>query len=65
VPCDDGTYEQGYEKVAIYERIGAVTHAARQLSATEWTSKLWQLEDISHDQPSTVAGGTMEAWWHS
>jgi hypothetical protein len=38
-PCQDGTLEKGYEKVAIYAKAGAVVHMARQLEDGRWTSK--------------------------
>jgi len=33
------------------------THAARQLSSGQWTSKLGRSEGIEHDTPDDVAGG--------
>ncbi len=47
-PCSDGNIEQGFEKVALYALNGKPTHAARQLSNGEWTSKLGPQWDISH-----------------
>ena len=45
----DVTVETGFEKVAIYvDEYGTPTHAARQLSSGEWTSKLGREEDIAH-----------------
>jgi hypothetical protein len=42
-------FEVGFEKVAIYiDDKGVPTHAARQLSNGEWTSKLGSWEDIQH-----------------
>jgi hypothetical protein len=46
--CADGNHEGGYKKVAIYEKDGKPTHAARQLPDGTWTSKLGKEEDISH-----------------
>lgn len=34
--CKDGSYEKGFEKVAIYALNNKVTHAARQLSTGNW-----------------------------
>lgn len=48
VPCDDGHPEQGFEKVALYGLKGKPTHAARQLSDGNWTSKLGEHCDVSH-----------------
>jgi len=52
----DDTLEDGYDKVALYERNGMYKHAARQLPDGKWTSKLGREEDISHDTPDCVAG---------
>ena len=53
-PCEDGDLEKGYEKIAIYALDGKPTHAARQLSNGQWTSKLGQLEDIVHSTPEEL-----------
>jgi hypothetical protein len=48
--CDDETFENGNEKIAIFANaIGTPTHAARQLESGRWTSKLGEMEDIEHD----------------
>jgi hypothetical protein len=48
-PCDTSEVEPGYEEVAIYvSRAGLATHAARQLATGDWTSKLGDMEDITH-----------------
>src|SRR5438552_3579991 len=48
--CADGTWEDGYEKVALYASSGAYyTHVARQLANGKWTSKLGRSEDIEHE----------------
>ena len=44
----DGALEGGYEKVAFFAVGTTPTHAARQLPSGLWSSKLGQLEDISH-----------------
>ena len=47
--CEDGSLEDGYQKIAIFANdSGTPTHAARQLPTGFWTSKLGQLEDIEH-----------------
>jgi hypothetical protein len=46
--CPDGSFEDGYEKVAIFAKNGVPKHAARQVDANSWTSKLGKSEDISH-----------------
>jgi len=48
-PCENGEYEEGFEKIALYvNQAGNVTHAARQVDARRWTSKLGNLADIEH-----------------
>lgn len=52
-PCNDGSYEAGVEKVALYA-IGdasgrlSPTHAALQQADGTWTSKLGPCEDVTH-----------------
>jgi hypothetical protein len=46
--CNDGTLEEGFEKIAIYTNDSMPTHAARQLPSGRWTSKLGQMQDIEH-----------------
>lgn len=46
--CDSPNSEAGYEKVVLYEKDGAPTHAARLLPNGRWTSKLGSSHDISH-----------------
>jgi len=55
--CTSGDFEEGFEKVALYTKSGRMTHAAVQLETGEWSSKLGDLEDISHDTVAVVAGG--------
>jgi hypothetical protein len=49
-PCADGSWEDGFEKVALYALAsGEVRHAARQRpGGTWWRSKLGADEDIDH-----------------
>jgi hypothetical protein len=47
-PADSADLEQGFEKIVLYAKGGIPTHAAKQLPTGEWTSKLGDLEDISH-----------------
>lgn len=57
VVCNNSADEEGFEKVAIYiDTHGKPTHAARQLSSGNWTSKLGQLEDIEHAALDNIAG---------
>lgn len=48
-PVDDGTREDGIQKVAIYTLGGEPTHAARQLVDGRWTSKCGDDVDIEHE----------------
>jgi len=61
VVCDDGSLENGFEKVALYAKRmpwGEIepTHAARQLADGKWTSKLGLSEDVSHDNVRDLDG---------
>lgn len=51
LPCTDGAFESGFERVVIYTDDGGIpTHAAKQVVATgKWSSKLGQGVDIEHD----------------
>jgi hypothetical protein len=41
VPCGDAEHEVGFERIAIFAAAdGIPTHAARQLSTGQWSSKL-------------------------
>ncbi len=46
--CSDDSLEEGFLKVAIFEKEGMPKHAARQLPDGSWTSKLGMDIDISH-----------------
>lgn len=61
--CYDERLEEGVEKIALYgidNPDGTIepTHAARQLSSGEWTSKLGPFEDISHTSLDDLNGPT-------
>ena len=47
-PCSDGSFETGWEKVAIYVTDEGPTHMARQLVSGAWSSKLGPDDDIEH-----------------
>lgn len=48
--CKDGTFESGFEKIAIFSKgEDEPTHAARQIDETVWTSKLGNGHDINHE----------------
>ena len=46
--CDDDAVDEGYEKIAVYVDDDGRIHAARQIDALYWTSKLGRLHDIKH-----------------
>lgn len=49
VEATDDSLETGFIKIALYaDANGVPTHAARQLSTGQWTSKLGQQVDIAH-----------------
>lgn len=55
--CDNGGFEDGFEKIAIYGQANDDwTHAARQLADGSWTSKLGGREDIRHKSPQDLVG---------
>ena len=55
--CQEFTWEEGLEKVAIFADANDIpTHAARQLADGAWTSKLGQIEDIRHIELEHVSG---------
>lgn len=47
-PSGSEALDPEFEKIAIFEREGRPTHAARQLPKGEWTSKCGKAVDISH-----------------
>jgi hypothetical protein len=55
-PCNDGSLEAGFEKIALYASGGQPTHAARQLADGWWTSKLGGFEDIKHVRVECLCG---------
>jgi hypothetical protein len=46
--CDSRELESGFDKVAVFADAIGPTHAAKQLSNGNWSSKLGALEDIEH-----------------
>lgn len=55
--CDDGEFENGFEKVAIYvNNFNVPKHAARLLPNGAWTSKLGDDEDIQHETLGVLEG---------
>jgi len=58
--CGDASLERRYEKVAIYEKNGKPSHAARQCPNGRWTSKLGIWETIEHDFRALEGNGLQE-----
>lgn len=55
--CENGEFEPGYEKVAIFvNNRNTPTHAARSLPDGGWTSKLGEGEDIRHATLFAIEG---------
>ena len=54
--CNDGSIENGFEKIAIYADADEYMHAAKQLENGKWSSKLGQLEDIEHETLLALEG---------
>jgi hypothetical protein len=48
LPCADGNFEFGVEKVALFARDGKPKHAARLQADGTWTSKLGEWLDVTH-----------------
>jgi hypothetical protein len=47
--CDDGSFEEGYEKIVLYVgEAGTPTHAAKQIDDMYWKSKLGSWHDVKH-----------------
>jgi len=59
--CPDDTFEEGFEKVALYAYPdGGIAHAAKRLANGKWSSKLGDWEDIMHDTYSSLEGTETE-----
>ena len=54
--CENGDLETAFEKVALFiDADGEWQHAARQLPDGQWTSKMGELEDITHAHLDAVS----------
>jgi hypothetical protein len=55
--CNDGKFENGFEKIALYvDNNNVPKHAARSLPNGAWTSKMGDFEDVEHESPQVVEG---------
>ena len=62
--CADGTFEIGYQKLAIYANHLGATHMARQhFLGRGWLSKLGGLEDILHPNLEDIEGDLAATAW--
>jgi hypothetical protein len=48
--------EESYDQIVLYAEDGEWRHAAKRLTDGRWSSKLGDLEDVSHDSPGDVCG---------
>ena len=55
--CQDGSSEEGAEKIALFGDDGEFLHVARQLPNGRWTSKLGQDRDIEHELEALLHPG--------
>jgi hypothetical protein len=46
--CNSAALEAGFEKIAIFVKNNRAMHVAKQLQDGQWTSKLGDLDDITH-----------------
>lgn len=60
ITCPNGDIEEGFEKLAIYEKGGAPQHAARQRPDGSWTSKCGALADLTHELRGLEGNGPEE-----
>ena len=54
--CDDSDAEAGYQKIALYEARGVMTHIALQMPNRRWRSKLGRGPVIEHHSPESLSG---------
>ena len=53
IECEDGDYEPGYERIAIFaDDANVPRHAAKQVNPEHWTSECGDMWDISHPLPA-------------
>lgn len=57
VECNDGSFEPGYQKVALYEDGGEYQHASVQMPNGAWRSKMGEGPVIEHRNPESLSGG--------
>jgi hypothetical protein len=60
--CDNGTFEDGVEKICVYADNGEFSHVAVQVSEAWWSSKLGGENDISHRRLESLLHGRPERY---
>ena len=55
--CDDGSFEPGYQKAALYEDDGEYQHASIQMPNGAWRSKMGRGPVIEHLSPESLSDG--------
>lgn len=54
--CLDGSFDQDYQKIALYGTSNEIVHASRQLIDGSWATKLGPDEDVIHASPEDFEG---------
>ena len=54
--CETAEYEHGFKKIALYKEGNEWRHASKLLDDGRWSSKLGDLEDVSHAMPTDAEG---------
>lgn len=60
VECASPNEEDGLEKIALYQKNGMPSHAAKQTKGGLWTSKLGAWETIEHELDALTGNGPNE-----
>jgi hypothetical protein len=58
-PCNDGIYEPGRLKIAVYSKDGYFHHVAKQLRIEAWSSKIGEAHDLWHRQVEALYDSTV------
>lgn len=56
VECENSEHEDGFLKVALYEKDNKWTHASRERRNGAWCSKMGPMHDIYHGSPYSLEG---------
>lgn len=55
--CENADIEDGFQKIALYETVGVMKHAAVLMPNGHWRSKMGQGPVIEHNSPDSLANG--------